>query len=193
MLKGIYLRTISDPKEIVTSNYLDYSFLKTYLFWPYTQHMEVPGPGIKSEPQLQPVPQLWQCWILNPLSRAEDWTCASAVICCRDHWILNPHQSGNSLTIIIWFNLKVKDNGNGKELRLHLSLAKWRLSCQFWAWKHVRRITHWRCFPLVYPPSVPIFLSCNTCPLEHQSSHLLEEWGTYLASVVVFGCWVGKM
>ena len=27
--------------------------------------MEVPGPGIESELQLQPIPQLWQCQILN--------------------------------------------------------------------------------------------------------------------------------
>ena len=29
--------------------------------------MEVPELGIQSELQLQPVPQLWQCWLLNPL------------------------------------------------------------------------------------------------------------------------------
>ena len=29
--------------------------------------MEVPRPGIKSEPQMQPKAQLWQHWILNPL------------------------------------------------------------------------------------------------------------------------------
>ena len=29
--------------------------------------MEVPGSEIKSEPQLQPMPQLRQLWILNPL------------------------------------------------------------------------------------------------------------------------------
>ena len=28
------------------------------------QHMEVPGPGIKSEPPLQPIPQMQQHWIL---------------------------------------------------------------------------------------------------------------------------------
>ena len=30
--------------------------------------MEVPRPGIKSELQLQPTPQLWQHQVLNPLS-----------------------------------------------------------------------------------------------------------------------------
>ena len=31
--------------------------------------IEVPRPGIKSELQLQPTPQLWQLWILNPCTR----------------------------------------------------------------------------------------------------------------------------
>ena len=31
---------------------------------PHLQHMEVLRPGAESEPQLQPTPQLWQCWIL---------------------------------------------------------------------------------------------------------------------------------
>ena len=37
-----------------------------FLFWPHWQHMEVPGPGIESEPQLQPAPQLQQCQVPNP-------------------------------------------------------------------------------------------------------------------------------
>ena len=32
----------------------------------HPQHIEVAGPGIKSEPQLQSMLQLWQCWTLNP-------------------------------------------------------------------------------------------------------------------------------
>ena len=39
---------------------------------PHPQYMEVPGPGVESKLQL------WQCWILNPLLRAGDWTWASA-------------------------------------------------------------------------------------------------------------------
>ena len=31
--------------------------------WLHPWHMEVPGPGIESKPQLRPVPQLWQCCI----------------------------------------------------------------------------------------------------------------------------------
>ena len=35
----------------------------------------VPGPGIRSKPQLQPVLQLWEHRILNPLGWARDQTC----------------------------------------------------------------------------------------------------------------------
>ena len=41
--------------------------------------MEFPGQGSSSELQLRPKPQLWQCWILNPLSLARDWTCVPAL------------------------------------------------------------------------------------------------------------------
>ena len=36
-------------------------------FWPNPQHMKVPRLRIESKSQLWPMPQLWQCWILNPL------------------------------------------------------------------------------------------------------------------------------
>ena len=32
--------------------------------WLHLWQMEIPRPGIESELQLQPTPQLWQCWIL---------------------------------------------------------------------------------------------------------------------------------
>ena len=35
---------------------------------------EVPRLGIESDLELQPTPQLWQCWILNPLCQAWDQT-----------------------------------------------------------------------------------------------------------------------
>ena len=49
-----------------------FSFFLAFLAAP--QHMELPGqgPGIRSELQLLPTPQLWQSWILNPLSQAQD-------------------------------------------------------------------------------------------------------------------------
>ena len=38
---------------------------------------KVPGPRIECKPQLQPRPQLQQCWILKPEHRAGDRTCTS--------------------------------------------------------------------------------------------------------------------
>ena len=50
-------------------------FLKMYLFvWTHRQHMEVPRPGIESEPHLWPMPQLQ-----HPLGQAGGWTCTAAV------------------------------------------------------------------------------------------------------------------
>ena len=43
-------------------------------FLPHPWHMEVPGPGIESEPYLWPISQLQQCQILKPLHQARDWT-----------------------------------------------------------------------------------------------------------------------
>ena len=36
-------------------------------FWPHPCHVEALRPGAELAPQLQPVPQLWQCQIFNPL------------------------------------------------------------------------------------------------------------------------------
>ena len=51
------------------------SFLPFFLFKQHSQHMEFPRLRVKSEPQLWPVPQLQQCWILNPLCWARDRLC----------------------------------------------------------------------------------------------------------------------
>ena len=56
------------------ANIYTYFFL---LFWLYLQHMEVPGPGIKSKLELQPMAKLRQPQILNPLLWARDPTSAS--------------------------------------------------------------------------------------------------------------------
>ena len=70
-------------------------FVIIVLFWPHLQHMKVPWLGIKSELHLWPKPQLRQCWILNPLCQARDWTCTTPPQ--RQCWILNPlRHSGNS-------------------------------------------------------------------------------------------------
>ena len=50
-----------------------------FLFWPYSQNMEAPRPGVKSGAQLQPMLQLQQCQILNPLRWARGPTHTSAV------------------------------------------------------------------------------------------------------------------
>ena len=42
-------------------------FMYLFILVANPQHVEVPGPGIESEPQLGPTPQLWQCKIINPL------------------------------------------------------------------------------------------------------------------------------
>ena len=34
-----------------------FSFIYFFLFWPHPQHIEVPGPGMESKPQLWPMPQ----------------------------------------------------------------------------------------------------------------------------------------
>ena len=49
-------------------------FLSFFVLQPHQGHLEVSGPGIKSEPQLRPTPPLWQHWLLNPLCWAEDRT-----------------------------------------------------------------------------------------------------------------------
>ena len=48
-----------------------------FLSWPHLWHMDISGPGIKSKPQLQPTPQLQQCWILNLLCWVADWNCVA--------------------------------------------------------------------------------------------------------------------
>ena len=60
--------TCCTTRELLESIFFFLSFFFFPFFWPHLQHMEIPGPGIKSEPQLQPMPQLQQCPILNLLS-----------------------------------------------------------------------------------------------------------------------------
>ena len=65
-----------------------YTGFLCFVFWLHSQHMEVPGPGIKSKPQQ------WQLGILNPLHWARDWTYAATET--TPHLNLLCH-SGNSL------------------------------------------------------------------------------------------------
>lgn len=46
-------------------------------FWPHPQHMKVPGPEIKSEPQLHPTLQLRQHGILWPTAMGQDQICTT--------------------------------------------------------------------------------------------------------------------
>ena len=50
-----------------SDSYQCWFFFSFFPFLAMPMAMEVPRPGIKSKPQLQPVPQLWQCQILNLL------------------------------------------------------------------------------------------------------------------------------
>ena len=83
--KRVTKRVIFFPSFLFSSFLLFFSFL---FFTPQLRHMEVPGPGVESEPQLQAYTtatstpdlscicdlghSLQQCWILNPLSKARD-------------------------------------------------------------------------------------------------------------------------
>ena len=65
----------------------------------------VPGSGIRSKLELWPMPQLQQCWILNPLCWARDGTCIPALQrCC---WSAAPQQELLSSNILkgIFFSL----------------------------------------------------------------------------------------
>ena len=59
----ILSKVLKEQRSQVCSFFLCFFFL----FWPHMQHMEVPGPGMKSKVKLQSMPQLWQCQILNLL------------------------------------------------------------------------------------------------------------------------------
>ena len=67
--------------------------------------MEVPGPGIESEPKLQPTPQLQQYRILNPLHRARDQTSAST----ETNWIINPLRHSRTPWLYIYSRNTVKN------------------------------------------------------------------------------------
>ena len=47
-------------------------FFFFFFFAPHLWHMKVPRPEIKSKLQLWPIPQLQQCWILNPLHQGRN-------------------------------------------------------------------------------------------------------------------------
>ena len=60
------------PKEL-------FLFCFVLFLWAHSWHTEVPRSEIQSKLQLWPPPQLWQCWILNPLYLAGDPAHSTAV------------------------------------------------------------------------------------------------------------------
>ena len=85
-------------------------FLKLIIYFGLW-HVEVPGPGIKPTPQQQPELLQWQCWILNPLHWAGDWTGATT----ETSWFINPlHQSRNSWKYFFLFLIYLSCIHNGK-------------------------------------------------------------------------------
>ena len=68
-------------------NFFLFSFFFFFFFFGCVTAYGIPRPGIRSELQLQPVPQLWQCQILNPLCWTGDRTCVPTLqrhlwFCC---------------------------------------------------------------------------------------------------------------
>ena len=60
------------PNNIPLCGYTTF-YLFTFIdlfFLPHPWPLEIPGPGIESEPQLRPMPQLWQCQILDLLCQS---------------------------------------------------------------------------------------------------------------------------
>ena len=52
---------------LTSYSFFFFFFLFSFFFWLHPEHVEVPGPGITPMLQLQPVQQLQQLWVLNPL------------------------------------------------------------------------------------------------------------------------------
>ena len=75
-------------------------------FFLFQQHMEVPRPGVKSKPHLQPTPQLWQHWILNPPCQAGDQTSKAT----KTSRIINPlcHRGNSLFCFVLFCFLKIR-------------------------------------------------------------------------------------
>ena len=74
-------------------------------------HMEFLGPGTESEPELWPMSQMQQCWILNHLSQRGHWHLP---------WLWTPlisfHHSGyTSRIIIVMFKRNTNNKRNTKK------------------------------------------------------------------------------
>ena len=61
------------PQLLTVLLHISFSqFFFSFSFFGLSMAYGIPRPGIRSKPQLWPTPQLWQCWILNPLCWAGD-------------------------------------------------------------------------------------------------------------------------
>ena len=77
-----------------------------FFFLAVLQHMEVPRPGIESELQLRPTPQLQQCQIPSPAVLDQGWKLLPLILPAGDSSgcsrILHPLcQSGNSVCYLL--------------------------------------------------------------------------------------------
>ena len=107
----------------------------------------VPGPGMRSELQLQPKPELWPCRILNPLCRAGDWTCVPGLpghhqSCCTTAGTLDFHIKKNSNNLSIYLK-SVWSMSNCFLPFMIQKYAVWRNSTSF------AQFMHMPCFPVM--------------------------------------------
>ena len=94
--------------------------------------MEVPGPGIESELQMQPTPQLWQRQILNSLRWARDQTRTSMVTLTAAVAFLT-HSTTMGTPIFLKFYGSVVD----LQCCVHLCcLAKWFRCTQMYSFSY---------------------------------------------------------
>ena len=69
-----------------------------------------PRPGMVSQQELQPRPQMQQCWILKPLHWAGDQTCGPTVLLLNDYVLSTSLFQG---LVIIWVTaVKMTDTGS---------------------------------------------------------------------------------
>lgn len=98
------------------------------------------------------------------------------------------------LTVLkIWLRPQEKGSRNVEELRLPYLQNEHECATSGLTLKGGETDYWLGMFSMIYPLLVSICLPHNIPPLECQSSYAVEEWGAYLASVVVLGCWVGNM
>ena len=82
-------------------------------FWPCSEHMEVPKPGIK------PIPQQWQHWILNPLSHQRTPSLSLLYILLQYHYKWVQYFQGMSL---LHLNRHAQRDGNSSLTSLLLKM-----------------------------------------------------------------------